>query len=201
VSSKPRAVRIALAIHVQLSLGPMAAVFAPVISLIRACYRPVILLLFCSRLAPGLSSKRLEIKVFSWPRRRNRAAAPPFSLFRDENGCRSSPRPIRRQHSDFRGGNRNQHPAAGSSRPGANDSDARSLSAICLQPPQEPRGIAPARPSHFSRPQCRRSGCSYSAAIASGWPREARSKRSRFITLVHAATKSFTNFSLASAEP
>jgi hypothetical protein len=40
----------------------------------------------------------------------------------------------------------------------------------------------------------------YSAANATSCSCEARSKRSRFITLVHAATKSFTNFSFESAQ-
>ena len=42
----------------------------------------------------------------------------------------------------------------------------------------------------------------YSAAIAIGGSlRATRSKRSRFITLVQASTKSFANFSFASAQP
>ena len=55
-----------------------------------------------------------------------------------------------------------------------------------------PRGdtARPGSPSEKAEPVLRRS-CHD----------QARSKRSRFITLVHAATKSLTNFSLASAQP
>ena len=61
-------------------------------------------------------------------------------------------------------------------------------------PPREERGEA----GGWKRPI-------KNAPLAGRWERgacqrhQARSKRSRFITLVQAATKSFTNFSLASA--
>jgi hypothetical protein len=62
------------------------ACFPPDISLISACYRPVILpvLLLPPRL--GVSSKRLEIKVFLRPTGQNRAILPPFLAVLNEKG-------------------------------------------------------------------------------------------------------------------
>jgi hypothetical protein len=67
------------------------------------------------------------------------------------------------------------------------------------------RARKPARPSQKSAPFAfadsgsRNGGYRQLAALFFGRS-EARSKRSRFITLFHAVTKSFTNFSLASAQ-
>jgi len=59
---------------------------------------------------------------------------------------------------------------------------------------QKQKARKPAREPRKARP-------SVLPIQAAGTAAEARSKRSRCITLFHAATKSFTNFSLASAQP